>query len=182
MSSAISILPHYTYDDYCKWEGRWELLKGIPFAMSPAPLPKHQKVANKVKVAFTNAIEKEGCKNCVVYDFLDVMVNDDTIVQPDALIVCKEITKPYLDFAASLVIEVLSASTAMKDRNNKFYIYQSQQIPYYLVIDPDKNTIEIFALNIDGKYEVAPFTDTLPFTFTLDEDCKVDVVLSNIWE
>jgi Uma2 family endonuclease len=70
----------------------------------------------------------------------------------------------------------------MKDRNNKFYIYQSQKIPYYLIIDPDKNTIEIFALNIDGKYEVAPFTDTLPFTFTLDEDCKVDVVLSNIWE
>ena len=40
--SAIKLLPHYTYEDYCNWEGRWELIDGIPFAMSPAPTPRHQ--------------------------------------------------------------------------------------------------------------------------------------------
>jgi hypothetical protein len=37
MSSSVKILPHYTYEDYCKWEGRWELINGIPHTMSPAP-------------------------------------------------------------------------------------------------------------------------------------------------
>ncbi len=40
--SAVKLLPYYTYEDYCRWEGRWELIDGIPFAMSPAPTPRHQ--------------------------------------------------------------------------------------------------------------------------------------------
>ncbi len=31
MNPAIKILPHYTYEDYCHWEGRWELIDGIPY-------------------------------------------------------------------------------------------------------------------------------------------------------
>lgn len=30
MSSDIKILPHYTYEEYRLWEGRWELIEGIP--------------------------------------------------------------------------------------------------------------------------------------------------------
>lgn len=182
MDSRFTILPHYTYKDYCKWEGRWEVINGIPYAMSPAPVPKHQWVASNIKGELRNAIKKSGCKNCKVYDFIDVVVKDDTIVQPDALIVCKEITKPFLDFPAALVVEILSPSTAMKDRNNKFYIYQSQKIPYYLIVDADKNTVEIYCLNTEEKYELIPSIQNQPFTFTLDENCKIDVLLDNIWE
>ncbi|HSV11108.1 MAG TPA: hypothetical protein VLI68_10085 [Hanamia sp.] len=35
--SAVKLLPHYTYEDYCHWEGRWEVIDGIPYAMIPAP-------------------------------------------------------------------------------------------------------------------------------------------------
>jgi Uma2 family endonuclease len=65
-----------------------------------------------------------------VYDFIDIEITDNTVVQPDAVVVCGEIDKPYLDFTPALVVEVLSSSTAMKDRNNKFYLYQSFKIPY----------------------------------------------------
>jgi hypothetical protein len=37
MSSAVKILPHYTYVEYEQWEGQWELIEGIPYAMSPLP-------------------------------------------------------------------------------------------------------------------------------------------------
>ncbi|TCK06622.1 hypothetical protein [Phorcysia thermohydrogeniphila] len=30
-----SELPHYTYEDYKHWEGKWELIEGIPYAMCP---------------------------------------------------------------------------------------------------------------------------------------------------
>jgi hypothetical protein len=40
MSSATKILPHYTYEEYWLWEGRWELIVGIPYAMIPAPMDK----------------------------------------------------------------------------------------------------------------------------------------------
>lgn len=182
MSSALKILPHYTYEDYCQWEGRWELIEGIPFAMSPAPLPRHQWISSNVKFELKNGIKKSGCKNCRVYDFIDIKVAEDTIVQPDAVVVCEEITKPFLDFPASLVVEILSPSTALKDRNNKFHIYQSQKIPYYLIIDIDKNEIEIYHLKEDGKYQLEKIAIDVSYKFILDADCSADVALNNIWE
>ncbi|MCW3090070.1 MAG: hypothetical protein JWP81_1139 [Ferruginibacter sp.] len=181
MNSAIKILPHYTYEDYCQWEGRWELIEGIPYAMCPAPVPRHQLVSNSIKFELTGAIKKSGCKNCNVYDFIDIKVSEDTIVQPDAVVVCKEIIQPFLDFPAALVVEILSPSTAMKDRNNKFYIYQSQKIPYYLIIDVDKNEVEIYHLKEDEKYLLENVSTADPYTFNLDKDCAIDVVLNNIW-
>src|ERR1700712_2300465 len=94
MSSAGKILPHYTYEEYCQWEGRWELIEGIPYAMSPAPAPRHQWVSSNFKAEIRNAIKISKCKSCKVYDFIDIKVAEDTILQPDAVIVCKDITKP----------------------------------------------------------------------------------------
>ena len=181
MSSLAKVLPHYTYEEYCQWEGRWEIIEGIPYSMSPAPIPRHQKIANRIKYELTGAIIKSGCKECTVYDFLDIKIAEDTVVQPDALIVCKEIVKRFLDFPAALVVEVLSPSTVMKDRNNKFYIYQSQKIPYYIIIDADKNEIEVYHLKEDGKYQLEKITLTDPYNFILDEGCSIDVILNNIW-
>lgn len=182
MSSAIKILPYYTYEDYCKWEGRWEIIGGIPYAMSPAPSPRHQWVSSNIKYQLKDAIKKAGCKNCKVYDFIDIKVADDTVIQPDAIVVCKEITKGYLDFEAALVVEVLSPSTAMKDRNNKFYIYQSQKIPYYIIVDVDKNEIEIYHLDEDGKYQLDKTAPSGYYTFVMESGCEANVLITDIWQ
>ena len=36
---------YYTYEQYKTWDDSWELIDGVPYAMSPAPYPKHQKAA-----------------------------------------------------------------------------------------------------------------------------------------
>ncbi len=182
MSSAVKILPHYTYEEYCLWEGRWELIEGIPYAMSPAPSPRHQWISSNIKYELNDAIKKATCKKCKVYDFIDIKVSDDTVLQPDAVVVCKEINKPYLDFPAALVVEVLSPATAMKDRNNKFYIYQSYNIPYYLIIDVDKNLVEVYHLKESGRYELEITDPSTSYRFLFDEECSVEVMLNNIWQ
>ena len=182
MSSAVKILPHYTYDEYCKWEGRWELIEGIPFAMSPAPAPKHQFISSNIKYELKNAIKMAGCKNCKVYDFIDIKVAEDTILQPDALVVCREINKPFLDFPAALVVEILSPSSVVKDRNTKFYIYEDQKIPYYIIVDVDKKEIEVYHLKEDNKYEKENLTGDGEYSFHFDTDCTAAVLLNNIWE
>ncbi len=96
--------------------------------------------------------------------------------------VCKNIVKPFLDFPASLVVEILSPSTAMKDRNNKFYIYQSFKIPYYLIVEVDKNLVEIYHLKQSGKYELGVTGPSSAYQFALEEDCSVEVILNNIWQ
>ncbi len=44
MALSHKILPNYTYDDYSHWEGKWEIIEGIPYAMSPSPSPLHQRI------------------------------------------------------------------------------------------------------------------------------------------
>ncbi len=69
----------------------------------------------------------------------------------------------------------------MKDRSNKFNIYESENIPYYIIIDIDKTEIEIYLIK-DGKYLQENFSPLSAFTFNLAEGCSINVVLNNIWE
>jgi hypothetical protein len=91
MSNAVKILPHYTYTNYAQWEGRWELIDGQPFAMSPSPVPKHQLISMNLSIEFGQQLKK--CDKCNVYQPIDYLVKDDTIFQPDMLVVCGEIVK-----------------------------------------------------------------------------------------
>ena len=119
MPGAVKILPHYTYDDYVHWEGKWELIDGIPYAMSPAPVPKHQIVAANLSAEFRFALKQ--CTQCKVVQPVDYKIKEDTVFQPDMLIVCRPIEKKYLDFPPSLVAEILSQSSILIDRHTKFF-------------------------------------------------------------
>lgn len=179
MSSAVKILPHYSYEDYEQWEGRWELIEGIPYAMSPLPVPKHQRIGGNLFTEFRLALR--DCKNnCKVFQPLDYKVSDDTILQPDMLVVCGDIYKKFLDFTPSLVAEILSPSTALKDRHTKFEIYQSQGVPYFLIINCDAETVEIYELQ-NGRYELADSSREAQFTFKFG-NCSVPIRFSEIWE
>lgn len=123
-------MPHYTYEEYIRWEGQWELIEGIPYAMSPAPGPEHQFVAGNLHAEFRNALKTKGC-DCKVYQPIDYKISEDTILNPDLLLVCKPIAKAFLDFAPELIAEILSPATALKDRHTKFELYQHEKISYY---------------------------------------------------
>lgn len=179
MSSAYKLLPHYTYKDYCRWEGQWELIDGIPYAMSPAPRPEHQAVATNIAAELRAALKKNNC-NCKVYQPIDYKISEDTILNPDLLIVCKPITKAFLDFAPELVIEILSPATAMKDRHTKFQLYQEQNIPYYLLIDTDKNLVEVYKPDTNCSYQRQQADQEKPCAISF-HSCAFQITFNTIW-
>ena len=179
MNVAYKYLPHYTYEDYLRWEGQWELIDGIPYAMSPAPIPIHQQVAGNVHAEFREALRRAQC-SCKVYQPLDYKLSDDTIFQPDLSVVCKHITKKYLDFPPAIVMEILSDATRMKDRNVKFPRYEAEGIPYYLMIDPDTHSVEVYRLE-EGRYGRQPLDQKEPYPFAIG-DCRFELVFDAIWE
>jgi Uma2 family endonuclease len=178
MSIGHKIIPHYTYEDWVRWEGSWELIEGHPIAMSPAPTPRHQKVSAKIISQLTKALEKSQCHDCAVYNFIDYKIEEDTIVQPDVLIVCGEIEKKYLDFSPTLVVEILSPATALKDRHTKYELYQQQKVKYYLIIDLDTEIIQVFEMH-DENY--VPVSQTNYYSFKLADNCIITPNLSNIF-
>ncbi len=179
MSIADKYRPYYTYEDYCLWEGKWELIEGMPYAMSPAPVPAYQRASISLVLAFETALKK-GCKKCKTYIPIDWKIAEDTVVQPDLLVVCAPIEKKYLDFPPVLVAEMLSPSTADKDRGEKMEIYQMQQVKYYLILDPRFKKIEIYEL-IQGSYQPVS-VDPAQYTFAIEDNCTAEVTFADIWE
>ncbi|CAN5800954.1 hypothetical protein BH10BAC3_BH10BAC3_25770 [soil metagenome] len=177
MGHAKQILPHYTYEDWIHWEGKWELICGFPIAMSPAPMPRHQQIASSLRAELVFALKKYN--HCFAYDPIDYKVADDTILVPDVLVVCGEIKKAFLDYPPALVVEVLSKSTALRDRNTKYTIYGEQGVKYYLIVDIERQIIEVYDL-IDTKYILRDIQSQL-FDFQFEADCVVTVDLSDIW-
>ncbi len=155
------------------------MVEGTAIAMSPAPVPQHQRVASSVNAILYNAIKKAKCKKCAVYHPLNYKISDDTVFEPDILVVCGEIKKKYIDFPPVLVVEVLSPSTVLRDRNTKYETYRQQGVRYYLIVDTDKKIIEIYTL-VNGEYQLQPFSNTFPFL--LDDGCEITADFAEVWE
>lgn len=151
-----AFLPHYTVNDYELWHGDWELIDGVPVAMSPAPVIGHQYVNGTL---FRHLDEQlENCTHCRPLQESDWRIYDDTVVRPDTVVVCYK-PKNYLTKRPELIIEVLSPSTARIDETTKFELYQTEGVPYYILVDPTKLIAKVYQLK-DGRYiKVNDFID-----------------------
>ena len=174
---TIQDYPHYTYKDYQKWEGDWELIRGIPYAMSPAPNRHHQRFGSRFVTAFSNALNKDvsNCQCEVLYE-TDWIVREDTIVRPDVMVVCEKLADDFVTSAPSLILEIFSPSSILKDRNTKFDLYQAYGVRYYLIADLGKKLVEIFRLK-DNVYQEANELNE----FHLTKDCMVTIKAGDLF-
>lgn len=162
----IEDLPHYNYDDYVQWEGRWEIINGIPYAMTPQPTIEHQEISGRIYRHLGDLLE--NCKKCKALLPVDWQITEDTVTQPDVLVVCGENIKgKKLLIPPVLVFEVLSPSTSHKDRILKYQLYQSAGVKYYCIVDPETKCAEIFMLK-NSEYEKVEDFKEEKITFDFD--------------
>jgi Uma2 family endonuclease len=174
----VEDLPHYTYDDYKQWEGKWELIRGIPYAMVPAPVLDHQRICKKIIRQLDDLLA--DCKRCEVFLPVDWQITEDTIVQPDVLVVCGENIKgTKLEIPPVLVFEVLSPSTNRKDRIIKYQLYEQAGVKYYCIVDPETKSVDIFVLQKD-KYRDTGSSKDGKIRFDLGP-CQIRFDLSNVF-
>ncbi len=177
---AIDYLPHYTYEDYENWQGRWEVIDGVPYAMSPMPKGKHQRISNNI--AFEVQSKLKNCKRCKVFMPVDWVVRNDTIIQPDNLIVCDvDVDFIKLTKTPALVVEILSPSTEKKDRGLKFEIYEREKVKYYIIIEPENLEAEVYELKDDKYYLKGKFQKEGFCEIDLDI-CKFEMDFSEIFD
>jgi Uma2 family endonuclease len=84
---------------------------------------------------------------------LDVRLTEDTALQPDLVFVASTrveiVREEFIAGAPDLVVEVLSASTAVHDRATKLPIYAVAGVPNVWLIDYQAKTVEV--LKLQGK-------------------------------
>jgi len=169
---------YYSYEEYCQWEGNWELIKGVPLAMSPAPMITHQAIA--YEIAFELKSSSRQCKQCMVFGEADWKVNDDTVVKPDVVLTCNETNDTYMTKAPEIIVEVISKSTAKRDEQTKFKLYQEEGVKYYIIVYPKDLKAKVYKLE-NGRYlKVADFL-TESYTFE-ESSCKASVDFGAVFE
>lgn len=171
---------HYTFKDYELWDGNWELVNGMPYAMSPAPSISHQVIAGNILTQLNNVVKNKhaDCSDCYVLMEVDWEVSHDTVVKPDVLIFCGEIDEKIVS-TPNVIFEVSSPSTAKRDELLKFQLYEKEGVSYYILVYPDKNIAKVFKW-VNGSYQKKGDFSTGELSFHLD-GCNISLDFSTIW-
>ena len=171
----------FTYDDYLNTpeDKRYELLDGDLVALS-SPEEFHQRVSillgtKLVQFAVENHLGR------VYHAPFDVVLSDLNVAQPDLIFVSNEradiITPANIQGAPDLVVEILSPSTATRDKTIKRSLYARHGITEYWMVDLTEKTITVLRLGEHGFEDVDTYSEgetlTSPtlqgFTLNLDE-------------
>ena len=75
-------------------------------------------------------------------------------MRPDVILGCVETPEKHVTEPPALVAEVLSPGTADKDYNEKSRLYEEHAGDYYLIVDPDENTLISYMPNEHGRFVI----------------------------
>lgn len=168
-------IPRYTVQDFQAWEGSWELWSGIAVAMSPSADAVHQMAAGRLFRRIGDALERDGCANCQVYYELDWIVDSETVLRPDILVLCGYKPEKFVEKTPVLIAEVLSDSTRQRDLLYKREIYQQLGVRFYLIADPKTKATQVLVNGPDGFGEG-------PSELILDQDCSLLLSFDDLYE
>ncbi|MDR2470564.1 MAG: Uma2 family endonuclease [Treponema sp.] len=156
---------HFTYADYVLWEGpeRYQILGGEAFMMS-SPTVAHQEISIELSTQFRTFLRDKPCR--VFAAPLDVRLfpeeddSDDTVVQPDLLVVCDrdKIGTGSVNGAPDLVVEISSPSNSRKEMFLKFQYYLDAGVREYWVIEQEEKKVQVH-LNRDGHFVSSGYRD-----------------------
>ena len=148
--SAVTAVRHYFSEaEYYEFENaserKHEYFQGEVYAMSGASF-RHNEIAANVGVRLGSTLEGKPCRMYMSDQRLKVEASE-LITYPDIQVVCPPrrrdpaLANTYLD--ATVIVEILSPSTASYDRGLKFDSYrQLPSLRHYVLIDQNKVEIE----------------------------------------
>lgn len=174
---ALHLQRGYTWADYLQWPdaGRWEIIAGEAHAMTPAPTPRHQGIVREFTRQMGNHFS--GCPCTVFPSPVDVRLTDADVVQPDVIVVCtpKQIMATHIEGPPTLVIEVLSPSTALLDRTRKVALYARSGVREVWLVTPYPWMVEVLVLDQAAYRFVGAYSKTDTFASPTFPELKIDL-------
>jgi Uma2 family endonuclease len=185
MSSQVKV--HYTPEEYLALERqaeyKSEYFDGEIFAMTGASR-RHNLVAANVLASLHGQLRKRPCE--IYPSDMRVKVGPTGLyIYPDVVIVCGE---PIFDdkqkdtlLNPTVLVEVLSKSTASYDRGEKFEHYRKlDSLTEYLVIAQNKYHVEHYTRQPDNRWLLSE-TDDIQKTIHLSS-IECDLALADIYD
>lgn len=131
-------------------DDRWELIEGEPLpTRGPTPAHAmaaetvtHARIKRRIDHALTEALAKGGHDCEVFVSGPKVQISADTAFEPDVLVSCVDVPEGLLVPEPTIVVEVLSASTAIgTSRSSSQATPRSQAWRIYLLVETRRRLI-----------------------------------------
>ena len=171
----------FTYEDYLRTpdDMRYELIAG-ELILTPSSGRAHQGASVRLGSQLYFFVRKHDL-GFVYCARRDVVLSNTDVVQPDIMFISNE--RLHIDTEAEvwggpdLVVEILSPSTADRDRTVKRALYARHGVNEYWIVDADARKIAVLLLGDQGFEPVATYGEgdtlvspTLPgFSILVDE-------------
>jgi Uma2 family endonuclease len=144
-----------------------EVLAG-EIVSAPAPLPRHSKAQGAARRFLGGPFDDDdgrgGPGGWWIFVEVDVALGDHDIVRPDLSgwrrdrLLRPGATRP-IAVVPDWVCEVVSPSTAARDRVTKRNLYARTGVAHYWLIDPEARVVEALALRDGRWFEVGAYDD-----------------------
>jgi len=133
---------------------RYEIIGGVRYDFMTSPKFIHQNVLGLLYVAFHSSCAVDGV---ILLAPMDVHFDEKNILQPDILYIRNEnrgiIRDGYVHGVPDLVVEILSDSTASRDKTIKKAAYEKFGVREYWLADPVYRLVDQFVL-VEGEYRL----------------------------
>ena len=154
---------------------RHEAIEG-ELHVTPAPTPRHQDIVLRLAIRLRESLVEPGLGRLWVAPIGVEFPDTGEGVQPDIVFVSAarrdRIVEAGIRGAPDLVVEVLSPTTASRDRGVKRKLYERQGVSEYWIVDPEAEAVEVWTFGAAGERGAAGepratvshqrFTDRVP--------------------
>mgnify|MGYP006292820967 CR=1 FL=1 len=176
---------HLTVADYMAIEDdqHRELIEG-ELHVTPSPNTFHQHGLVHLGKQVQEYIDRRELGEYFYAPF-DIVLSDDTVVQPDFVFVAADRFAELYDGhaltgAPDFVVEVLSPGTERRDRIDKRHLYAKAGVSWLMLVEPREQFAEVFQLNDEGEYVLDAYAggeETLPLRLFDD----LEIALDDVW-
>ena len=156
---------HYSPEEYLALEAssntKHEYINGEIYAMAGAS-DAHVTVALNIAAALKAHLRGGPCRVFISDMALQVQASN-AYFYPDVFVSCQPEDRGPAKTDATLVVEVLSPSTAAFDRGAKFSHYRHlPSLRELILIDPQERTADLYRKGSDGLWVLHPTSATAP--------------------
>ena len=131
-----------------------ERIGGVIYGMAAGTFEHAEAILNTI-VVLSDYFRAKGIHCKPFTSEMEIHLDSENMYRPDISVICdfsKRRDNGYFG-APALVVEVLSPSTASRDRDEKFSNYEKYGVLEYLLINPEYLSVEQYIL-AHGKFEL----------------------------
>ncbi len=121
---------------------RCEYLDGA-MHVSPSPSPAHQLAVLRLARALDDYFAGADRNAVVLAGPVAVFLDRESVAQPDVVVASRtQLSARGVEGPPQLVVEVVTAASAERDRDVKMRSYAAAQVERYWLVDVDRRTVE----------------------------------------